>query len=130
MWERSGHTDRGRDGCRVPIPWAPGGPPYGFSPPGAAAPPWLPQPPAWEALAVAVQDGDPASMLELYRAALRLRRAHPALGDGSLRWLETPGGVLAFARDPGFACLVNVSGPVADRRPCPRAPRSSWPAGP
>jgi alpha-glucosidase len=52
-------------------------------------------------------------MLELYRAALRLRRAHPALGDGTLRWLATPGGVLAFARDPGFACLVNVSGPPA-----------------
>jgi alpha-glucosidase len=109
VWERSGHTDRGRDGCRVPIPWAPGGSPYGFSPPGAAAPPWLPQPPAWEGLAVAVQDGDPASMLELYRAALRLRRAHPAFGDGGLRWLEAPGGVLAFARDPGFACLVNLA---------------------
>jgi alpha-glucosidase len=114
VWRRSGHTDRGRDGCRVPIPWAPGGPPYGFSPPAAAAPPWLPQPPAWEDLAVAVQDGDPASMLELYRAALRLRRAHPALGDGTLRWLEAPDGVLAFARDPGFACVVNVSG-----RPAP-----------
>jgi alpha-glucosidase len=113
VWERSGHTDRGRDGCRVPIPWAPGGPPYGFSPPGAAAPPWLPQPPAWEVLAVAVQDGDPASMLELYRAALRLRRVHPALGDGTLRWLDTPGGVLAFARDPGFACVVNLSGQPA-----------------
>jgi alpha-glucosidase len=110
VWERSGRTDRGRDGCRVPIPWAPGGPPYGFSPAGAALPPWLPQPPAWEALAVAVQDGAPASMLELYRAALRLRRAHPALGDGTLRWLEMPDGVLAFARDPGFACVVNVSG--------------------
>jgi alpha-glucosidase len=116
VWRRSSHTDRGRDGCRVPIPWAPGGQPYGFSPPAAAAPPWLPQPPAWEALAVAVQDGDPASMLELYRAALRLRRAHPALGDGTLRWLEAPEGVLAFARDPGFACVVNVSG-----RPAPLA---------
>ena len=28
-----GRTDRGRDGCRVPIPWEGGGPPYGFSPP-------------------------------------------------------------------------------------------------
>ena len=24
-WERSGHTDRGRDGCRVPIPWTAAG---------------------------------------------------------------------------------------------------------
>jgi alpha-glucosidase len=111
VWERSGHTDRGRDGCRVPIPWEPGGPPYGFSPPGASAPPWLPQPPSWDGLAVAVQSGDPGSMLELYRAALRLRRAHPALGDGPLRWLEAPDGALAFARDPGFGCVVNLSGP-------------------
>jgi alpha-glucosidase len=111
VWEQSGHTDRGRDGCRVPIPWEPGGPPYGFSPPGASAPPWLPQPPSWDGLAVGVQSGDPGSMLELYRAALRLRRAHPALGDGTLRWLEAPDGALAFARDPGFGCVVNVSGP-------------------
>jgi alpha-glucosidase len=62
---------------------------------------------------VAVQEGDPASMLELYRSALRLRRAHPALGDGTLRWLETPDGVLAFGRDPGFACVVNLSGSPA-----------------
>ena len=34
-WERSGHTDRGRDGCRVPLPWSGTRPPYGFSPEGA-----------------------------------------------------------------------------------------------
>lgn len=30
VWERSGHTERGRDGCRVPIPWEGTDPPYGF----------------------------------------------------------------------------------------------------
>ena len=50
-------------------------------------------------------------MLELYRTALHLRRADPALGDGTLRWLDAPEGVLAFAREPGFTCIVNVSGP-------------------
>jgi alpha-glucosidase len=55
-------------------------------------------------------------MLELYRRGLALRRAQPALGDGSLRWLEAPEGALAFARDPGFQCLVNLaSDPVALR---------------
>ena len=49
-------------------------------------------------------------MLELYRAALRIRRGHPALGDGGLRWLSAPGGVLLFHRTPCFACVVNVSG--------------------
>jgi alpha-glucosidase len=96
----------------VPLPWAGERPPFGFSPDGTA--PWLPQPAAWQTLTAARQEGDPQSMLELYRASLRLRRAHPALGDGTLRWLDAPEGVLAFAREPGFACLVNVSSdPVA-----------------
>ena len=30
-WERSGHTDRGRDGERVPLPWSGSEPPFGFS---------------------------------------------------------------------------------------------------
>src|SRR5699024_3450331 len=33
-WERSGHTVRGRDGCRVPIPWEADAPALGFSPSG------------------------------------------------------------------------------------------------
>jgi alpha-glucosidase len=34
---------------------------------------------------------------------------HPALGNGTLRWQDGPADVLAFARDPGFGCLVNLS---------------------
>jgi alpha-glucosidase len=109
-WEQSGRTDRGRDGCRVPIPWSCHEPPFGFSPDDASAPPWLPQPLAWRELTVEAQTGDERSMLELYRRALRLRRALPALGDGGLRWMEAPAGALAFARDPGFVCVVNLSG--------------------
>ena len=33
-WVRSGHTNRGRDGCRVPVPWTAAdgrGPSYGFN---------------------------------------------------------------------------------------------------
>jgi alpha-glucosidase len=106
-WERSGHTERGRDGCRVPIPWSGEEPPYGFSPPGTGT--WLPQPPGWGPLAVLAQDGMPGSTLELYRAALRIRRGHPALGEGKLGWLEVPDGALGFTREPGFACIVNVN---------------------
>jgi alpha-glucosidase len=113
-WERSGHTDRGRDGCRVPVPWSGDSAPYGFSPEGASAPPWLPQPAGWGPLSVEAQTGDESSMLELYRAALRLRRATPALGDGELTWLEQPDGVLGFTRGADVGCLVNVTGePVA-----------------
>jgi alpha-glucosidase len=103
-------TGRTRDGSRVPLPWSGEEPPYGFSPPDAAAEPWLPQPAEWGEVSVARQDGEPGSTLELYRAALHIRRAHPALGDGGLTWDETaPEGVLSFTRSPGFRCLVNLS---------------------
>ncbi|PWU53617.1 alpha-glucosidase [Micromonospora sp. S4605] len=108
MYHRSGGVDPGRDGCRVPIPWTGDEPPFGFSPDGAAAP-WLPQPADWKDRTVRAQTGDPTSMLELYRAAIRIRRAHPALGDGTMAWLPAPDGVLAFHRPPGFTCLVNLS---------------------
>jgi alpha-glucosidase len=104
---RSGGKTRGRDGCRVPLPWEGEAPPFGFGADGSQ--PWLPQPAHWRDLTAAAQVGDPDSMLTFYRHALALRRAMPALGDGSLRWLETPTGVLGFAREPGFACLVNYS---------------------
>jgi alpha-glucosidase len=113
-WTQSGHTERGRDGCRVPIPWSGEAPPFGFSPPDAGAPPWLPQPASWQGLTVADQTGVASSMLELYRGALVMRREHPALGDGRLDWVQSPAGTLMFTRDPGFACLVNLDGdPVA-----------------
>ncbi len=105
-WERSGHTVRGRDGCRVPLPWSGSEAPYGFG--SADNPPWLPQPSGWAALTADVQDGDPASHLNHYRAALAERRRHPALGDGTLAWDEdVPAGVLSFTREPGFRCVVN-----------------------
>jgi alpha-glucosidase len=110
MFHRSGGSDPGRDGCRVPIPWRGSEPPFGFSLNGSSAPPWLPQPSGWGAYAAAVQSGDPSSMLELYRAALRIRRGEPALGDGSLEWLPAPERVLAFARGDRFVCLANLSG--------------------
>jgi alpha-glucosidase len=110
VWERSGRTERGRDGCRVPLPWATEGPSFGFGP-GSA---WLPQPAGWAALSVHAQDGDPASPLNLYRQALALRSSHPALGPAGrpaaagLTWLDAGDDVLAFTRDPGFACWLNT----------------------
>lgn len=56
-----------------------------------------PQPKEWRDLAVAAEAGRPGSMLELYRAALRIRRLEPALGDGPTSWLSSDDGVLAFA---------------------------------
>ncbi len=83
-WERSGHTSRGRDGCRVPIPWEGGAPSYGFGPSEQS---WLPQPEVYGELAVDRQVGVPGSTLELYRTILRLRR-ELGLGRGELSWLD------------------------------------------
>jgi alpha-glucosidase len=103
-------TGESRDGCRVPLPWAgTADDGFGFGP-GGAARPWLPQPAAWATLTAEAQDGDPASTLNLYRAALRLRKEHPALGGGTLTWLDSPDGVLVLRRDPGLVVVVNVSG--------------------
>jgi alpha-glucosidase len=95
-----------RDGCRVPIPWSGEKPPFGFG--SGEGQPWLPQPADWAELTVEHQLADPASMLALYRAALDLRRDRQELGDGALTWIDTAPGVLAFRRDPGFVCVVNV----------------------
>lgn len=88
VFARTGGTDPGRDGCRVPLPWSGDASPFGFG----DGEPWLPQPPEWAAYTVEAQERDPDSMLALYRRALDLRRTHPALGDGSLRWLPAPHG--------------------------------------
>jgi alpha-glucosidase len=109
VWERSGHTDRGRDGCRVPLPWSGAEPPFGFGPGGRS---WLPQPAGWRELTVARQQADPGSMLSLYRAALRVRADLPGLGDGPIRWLESAPDTLLFERPDGVRCLVNL-GPAA-----------------
>lgn len=105
VWVRSGHTQRGRDGSRVPLPWLASGPSFGFGV-GRA---WLPQPVDWGRLSVQVQRDDPGSTLSLYRAALRLRRELPALGNGEMTWLsETGDSLLVFTREPEFMCVVNL----------------------
>jgi hypothetical protein len=113
FWQTNG-ANPGRDGCRVPLPWSGDEPSFAFSPPDATTAPWLPQPAAWREYTVDAEQGDPGSMLELYREALRLHRIEPALGDGPLTWLDSAPHVLAFARGDGFTCLVNLSAePVA-----------------
>ncbi|RMI36466.1 glycoside hydrolase family 13 protein [Streptomyces triticirhizae] len=104
MHDRSGGIDPGRDGCRVPLPWAGEAPPYGFGGPDT----WLPQPTDWAGYTAEAQAADPASMLSLYRTALRLRRAWPA-ATGDLTWLESPPGALVFAREHRLVCAVNLA---------------------
>jgi len=78
--------------------------------------PWLPQPRAWKDYTVEAESSDPYSMLELYRAALHLRRVEPALRSEreSFAWLGAADGVLAFRRGDDVACLVNLADSPAE----------------
>ena len=113
IWERSGHTVRGRDGCRVPDPVVRLRAAVRLRP--GTGQPWLPQPADWSPLTAEAQAPDPDSHLNLYKAALRIRREHPALGEGRLAWDEdAPPGVLSFTRDPSFRCVVNLGDTPVD----------------
>ncbi len=126
---QSGGTRRGRDGCRVPLPWSVDGPSYGFSAPplpgGRPAPPWLPQPASWSGLSVQAQTGEATSMLELCRAAIRLRREGGWAGSEELHWRSGPPGALIFDRGDGLRCQVNV-----DAEPFPLDGRLLLASGP
>ena len=124
IWLRTAHTQKGRDGCRVPLPWQADGDSLGFG----SGHGWLPQPAGFGPLAVATQLADPDSTLQLYLGALRLRRELQT--DEVLDWLPTDSpDVLHFARPGGWHCVTNfgtasvalpagdvrvASGPVAD----------------
>jgi alpha-glucosidase len=111
IWESSGHTERGRDGCRVPLPWSDDRPPYGFT---TGEQTWLPQPADWAPLTVSAQDGDDSSMLAFYRAALATR---PATLDTAvpLTWNRRDSVLdIMVAGSPGVRIVVNLGDdPVA-----------------
>ena len=124
VWFRSGGRERGRDGCRVPMPWAGDEPPFGFSDNPDT---WLPMPPPWAALTVERQLRDPSSTLNFFRRALDLRRGFTGT---ELQWVDAPMGALIF-RVGELVCALNVdadpvalpegelllaSGPLADGR--------------
>ena len=109
-WKMSGYLDRGRDGCRVPLPWSsnPEGA-FGFSNNESLTPDkaWLPQSPWWGKFSVDSQDGIENSTLNMYREALSIRKVEQGLGDGEMEWIEAGAEVVAFERPGGFACYIN-----------------------
>ena len=127
FWQTNG-VNPGRDGCRVPLPWSGDEPPFGFSPDDAAAAPWLPQPDDWRDYTVAAEQGDPHSMLELYREALQLppHPSRPGRRSDDLARHRRPN-VLAFS--PGrrrSSAWSTCPTPWSASRP---ARSRSWPAG-
>jgi len=71
--------EKGRDGERTPMQWDTSTN-AGFT---TSLTPWLPVPPNYKQRNVAVEEKDPNSLLNFYRQLIRLRRAQPALRDGT-----------------------------------------------
>lgn len=106
----------GRDGARTPFPWRANAANAGFT----TGEPWLPVDPRHHALAVDVQEGDAASMLNFSRWVIGLRRNWPVLRQGDLHMLDAPAGVLAFERVLGedrALCVFNLSEAAQDYTP-------------
>ena len=84
-----GDALKGRDGCRVPLPWEAEKDDFGFSAPATHAPAHLPQPAWFAGHAVDVEETNEHSMLHYYRRALALRaELLTATGDTSLTWAD------------------------------------------
>lgn len=108
-YTRSKGKEKGRDGCRVPLPWTVTGPSYGFG----NGPAHLPQPSWFSSYSVEAEEADPRSTLCLYRKALDLRAQLQGAED--LDWMEgSDDSVLHFCRPGGWHSITNFgSEPVA-----------------
>lgn len=99
---------KGRDGCRTPMVWQTQAPEGGFT----ETKPWLPIPDDHRALAVDRQTEDSDAILAHYKAMMAFRANEPALRSGSIAFVDTPDGILAFRRTAGsnsVLCVFNLT---------------------
>ena len=73
IWSRSSGAEFGRDGCRVPLPWRPDAPNFGFSDGAWPAAPWLPQPAEFSRYCAEELRREPGSVYATYSAAIAAR---------------------------------------------------------
>jgi alpha-glucosidase len=98
---RSKGAEKGRDGCRVPLPWTVGGLSFGFGSGGSH----LLQPKWFGTYSVEAQEGDADSTLSLYRKALAVRRGLQSSED--LEWVDGVDWSLHFQRPGGWQSITN-----------------------
>ena len=84
----------GRDGCRTPMQWS-AGRGADFSTGNS----WLPLAKDFRSENVENQRADPASILNLHRRLIALRRSRPALTAGAYRPLAAEGALLLYRRE-------------------------------
>jgi alpha-glucosidase len=101
IFHRTYGNEKGRDGCRVPLPWTKNrSTNHGFSSGEISPDPWLPQPENWGEHSVETHDLDPDSITNMYRDVLRQRRNVASAGTRNFSWLETGhDDVLGYRRD-------------------------------
>lgn len=109
----------GRDRSRTPMPWDSSAF-SGFS----TTEPWLPLNTDWGTRNVKAQEGDPSSMLTLYRLLLRLRRQHPALSLGDQHLIEAEKDVLSYERRYGTDRLLIALNFSGDLKALPLPPNT------
>jgi alpha-glucosidase len=100
--------EKGRDGERTPMQWN-GGENAGFT----KGTPWLPVPATYKTHNVAEESKDPNSVLEFYKAVLKLRHTDQALLEGNYIALnENEANVLSYLRlykGQGVVVALNMS---------------------
>jgi alpha-glucosidase len=103
VFTRTHGEQKGRDGARVPLPWAGTVPPYSFT--ESRQPTWLPQPTGWESFTVESENADPRSTLNLYRTLLHDRKQL----SGAVTFIDSgDSDVMIFSRAQGFHCAINT----------------------
>lgn len=91
------HPEQGRDPVRTPMPWNRRERHAGFT----TGDPWLPFGDDHPERSVEQQQDDPASMLNMTRKLLALRRSSAALSWGAWHVADVAGDVLAYNRESG-----------------------------
>lgn len=96
-------AQKGRDGCRTPMPWEAQSEQAGFS----TTEPWLPLGADHPSQAVDAQAG-PGSVLSHYKKLLAFRKAHPVFATGDIRIDESSETLLAYVRKNADETLLMV----------------------
>ena len=105
-------AQRARDNSRTPMQWN-AGENAGFT----SGTPWLELPENYTSINAEAEESDPDSILNYYRKLVSLRKDHPVIADGTIKFLETGNDdVLAYEREGRGAHLVVICNFSAEER--------------
>ena len=107
-WLRSGQ--KGRDGCRTPMPWNASGPGFGFT----VGTPWLPFDDQAPVRNVDSEAGDASSALNLYRQLIAARRELRSMRVGTPRWPDGDDGAVVVEQELSDGSTLLVACNCAD----------------